>query len=113
MTPETRQICTMAQEGTRPIEIARKLRLRPQKVYTAIKTGRKKGMDIPLFTQSGPPPGYRTGPRIPVSQSVFNGLEAAALRRGEETRIFAAQLLGQIVEDDLFDAVLDDGGCDG
>ncbi|MCB1476605.1 MAG: hypothetical protein H6883_07100 [Rhodobiaceae bacterium] len=88
---DRREMATgMLLAGRTPRDIARRLRVRPSAIAAYARDG-----GIEYF-------------KTHIPERVLMRLQAEAARRGLSDRALARQLLTKIVEDDLFDAVLDE-----
>lgn len=110
MTSVNEQIIERACRGVRPGLIARDLGVDRWKVYHVITVARRAGLDIPRFSLRGIKQEKR---RVPLSPEAREALAPHAAARGLSPIDLAERLLIRIVQDDLVDAVLDDGGAHG
>ena len=104
------KVIEMAIAGNPPAEIRRVTKYPKGYIYNTLSNARRRGEDIPRFANNGGPGTDLC--RVSVPRVLLCRLEAPARKRGLNVRELAQQLLERIVVDDLFNAVLDDGGCD-
>lgn len=109
MNKAVQTIVDMARKGVRPVEIARILGLENKLVHNRICSARRAGIDLPHFTTKGAPQPKR---RVPIPVPVRELLEPAAQRRGMDVFDLAALIVKVVAEEDMVDAVLDDGSRD-
>lgn len=100
-------ILKLAHNRIRPSEIANRLSLRTVQVYHSLTLARESGEDIPPFSRKS-----RRHPnqRFRLQPHVRDLLEPHAHARGVRISDLADKLLCVVVEEDMIDAVLDDGG---
>jgi len=100
------RVIYQASLGLHPLEIAGRLNIGVQTVYQKIKQARENGIIIPQVS-----PVEAVKRRIPVSPKIRTALEPHASIRGLTPIELGEALIRAIVENDLVNAVLDDGAA--
>lgn len=93
----------LAQCGTRPVEIAVRLQVPPNSVYSWLRDARKKGIDIQRFKRGG----SRKRAVVTLPEQVFEGLRDEARIRDTSVNDLALAILREVVASDLAAALLD------
>lgn len=105
-------IIEAARTGTRPGEIARRHGIHVSTVYSTLKNARRRGLPIPRFQGTPPigtaPVGIGQEVRFLICPDVAARLTAEAARRLTTPRQLVRDIFTAVVEDNLFDAVLDE-----
>lgn len=100
----------LAMNGISPAEIAHRIGMPISSVYTHISRARKSGAKIPHFSKSGSGRVGGNGKRsIHISGERKQHLAAYAAPRGIDVFELTERLLMIVLEDDMIDAILDDG----
>lgn len=107
-----RAIIALAQEGVTPTEIEERIDAGRGTIYVTISLARKSGVEIPYFSTRGRKRASagdsidRYG-KLNVRRELFEALAEAAKPRGMSASALASRLLEAIVDDNLYNAVLD------
>ena len=107
-----RAIVQMAIAGVPPHGIERKIVVARHTIYMVLARARRDGAAVPFFSTAGEPRGKSLSglSRVMVRADIVARLGDAAQRRGVDVERLARRLIETVVEEDLVDAVLDDGG---
>lgn len=95
----------LAKAGVRPARIAAELGLSLQQVYGHISYARRRGEDIPRFSTAG----TRQRRGVSLAQEERDLLAPHAALRHIDVVELAERILSRVIEDNIVDAVLDDG----
>jgi len=90
--------------GCQPLEIASILNICVQTVYAKVREARSNGINIPQISRA-----EAVKRRIPITPEIRRSLEPHALARGLTPIELGERLICVIAENDLVNAVLDDG----
>jgi len=119
-------IIAMALDGVPPGVIEGRLGISRNVIYATLRAARQAGRDIPIFTTSGQLPGpyvheerpkrgarpatHRgSGLHVVIPHDALFRLRSPAIARGMTSKELARDIITRVVDDDLVDAVLDDG----
>ena len=104
---QSSQILELARRRIPPRQIAEQLECPIRSVYATISAARRGGEAIPKFTPV--PAGINKGRPVRVPGDIFEALHRQAEMRGfGSATALATAILGAVVDDQLFDAVLDE-----
>jgi hypothetical protein len=104
-------VLSLSMDGVRPSDIARQLKVTPNRVFAVKAFFYRHGVIFPPIRKG--PPTREQAPRLThLNTELREALAPHAAARGMGTRELALRLLGAIIRDELVDAVLDDGGAD-
>lgn len=112
MNPQGREIVKLACRGMPPRRIADDLGVGRAKVYATLAAARRNGWNVPRFSPFGDGP--RANGVLRLDSALISTLGHIAQERGYgSASALASRVLGLIVEDDLFAAILDDEAAPG
>lgn len=107
-----RQILGLIARGVlTPSAIARRMKITPEHARVMLFKMRKAGLDVPYTRNGVPVMGHPVSVVIP--NRMHSVLEQQASERGLSADALVRQMLLTIIEDQLFDAVIDTEGDDG
>lgn len=102
-------VITLAREGVRASDIARRLDVTPNRIHSVLHYLRRHGAAFPR-ARSGPAPGKQGARLTRLNADLRDGLAPHATARGMGVKELAVCLLGIIIRDGLIEAILDDTG---